>query len=132
MAMAGPSLATQRKNKPTTTPSGTKLIVEQDDNIFLSSTLSLTDGSSSSSPGVPGNPAGGTVAVATVYRRFCGTSPFDKHWLNLDCCGLICAALTYMLHLYGIWAVCTVLLPPWMSHFETDGTRRVSFSSLHE
>jgi palmitoyltransferase ZDHHC3/7/25 len=56
------------------------------------------------------------VAVATVRRRFCGTGPFDHHWLNLDCCGLLCALLTYMLHLYAIYAVTMVLIPPWMSY----------------
>eukprot|EP00522_Entomoneis_paludosa_P002469 CAMPEP_0172467598 /NCGR_PEP_ID=MMETSP1065-20121228/59370_1 /TAXON_ID=265537 /ORGANISM="Amphiprora paludosa, Strain CCMP125" /LENGTH=88 /DNA_ID=CAMNT_0013224781 /DNA_START=42 /DNA_END=305 /DNA_ORIENTATION=+ len=25
---------------------------------------------------------------ATVRRQFCGTGPFDHHWLNVDCCGL--------------------------------------------
>ena len=64
--------------------------------------------------------------IATVYRKQCGTGPFDKNWLNLDCCGLFCAMLTYALHTYGCYAVCVVLLPPWMSYFESDGTRRVS------
>jgi hypothetical protein len=69
--MAGPLLATQRKNKPTITPSGPTVIVEQDENLFLPSTLSLTDASSSLPPVVPSNPtAGGTVVEATVYWRF--------------------------------------------------------------
>jgi palmitoyltransferase ZDHHC3/7/25 len=56
------------------------------------------------------------VAVATVRRRYCGTGPFDHHWLNLDCCGLICALMTYMLHIYAIYAVTMVLIPPWLSY----------------
>ena len=63
------------------------------------------------------------IAVATVHRRNCGTSPFDRHWLNLDCCGLFCAAFTYALHLYGCYAVTHILLPPWMSYiYDPDGS----------
>jgi hypothetical protein len=52
-------------------PSGTIVIVEQDENLFLLSTLSLTDASWSLPPVVPSNPtASGTVIEATVYRRF--------------------------------------------------------------
>lgn len=67
------------------------------------------------------------VAVATVKRSTWGTSPFDKHWLNLDCCGLICASLTYMLHMYGIYAFGWILLPPWFSIMDEDGYRTLSF-----
>lgn len=56
------------------------------------------------------------IPTAVVRRRFCGTGPFDRHWLNLDCCGLTCAAFTYILHLYGVYAICFILLPPWMSY----------------
>lgn len=55
------------------------------------------------------------VVFATVKRRYCGTGAFDKHWLNMDCCGLVCALFTVALHAYGVYAVCVVLLPPWMS-----------------
>ena len=67
------------------------------------------------------------VAVATVVRRSCGTSAFDRHWLNVDCCGLFCASLTYMLLLYGAHAVCNILIPPWLSYTTDDGIRHVSF-----
>lgn len=60
------------------------------------------------------------VPTATVKRRKCGTSPFDHHWLNLDCCGLFCAVLTYGLHVYGCYAVCWLLIPPWMSTMEGE------------
>ena len=56
-----------------------------------------------------------SVLRATVRRRWFGTGPFDYMWLNLDCCGLLCAAFTYSLHLYSLYAVTWVLLPPWMS-----------------
>ena len=72
-------------------------------------TTTASNPDSSASPGT-------SAAVATVRRRQCGTSPFDKHWLNLDCCGLFCAGLTYCLHIYGCYVVCRILLPPWMSH----------------
>jgi palmitoyltransferase ZDHHC3/7/25 len=55
------------------------------------------------------------VGVAQVKRNFCGTGPFDKHWFNLDCCGIVCALFTYFLHAYGVYCVCFVLIPPWMS-----------------
>jgi len=58
------------------------------------------------------------VVTATVKRHKCGTSAFDEHWLNVDCCGLFCAAFTYGLHIYGCFAVCWKLLPPW---FKVDG-----------
>jgi hypothetical protein len=66
------------------------------------------------------------VIVATVKRNKYGTSPFDENWLNLDCCGLFCAVITYMLHLYGIYATCLVLIPPWMSSVDELGIRTMS------
>ena len=56
-----------------------------------------------------------TTKVAKVKRNKFGTAPFDKYWLNLDCCGLFCASITYMLHIYGVYATCFILIPPWMS-----------------
>jgi hypothetical protein len=64
--------------------------------------------------------------VATVKRNKFGTGPFDQIWLNLDCCGLFCAAITYGLHLYGVYATCLVLIPPWMSTVSEDGVRTIS------
>jgi len=69
------------------------------------------------------------VPSATVVRHLCGTSPFDKYWVNWDCCGLFCAGLTYGLHIYGCYAVTQVLLPPWMST-TVDGVRSVSKSQI--
>lgn len=66
------------------------------------------------------------VIMATVKRNTWGTQPFDKHWLNLDCCGLICATLTYMLHAYGVYSFGWILLPPWFSVMDEDGYREVS------
>jgi hypothetical protein len=66
------------------------------------------------------------VPVATVKRNKCGTSPFDKSWLNMDCCGLFCAGITYGLHAYGVYAVCLVLLPPWMSVTDAAGVRTMT------
>lgn len=79
----------------------------------------------------PVNNASGGSQVATVVRRRFGTGPFDKYWLNLDCCGLVCAGFTYCLHLYGCYAVCAVLLPPWMSYQELGEERKVRFA-YHE
>ena len=66
------------------------------------------------------------VPVATVKRHKFGTGPFDEHWLNLDCCGLLCATLTYGLHLFAVYAVCLVLLPPWMSETNELGVRSLT------
>jgi hypothetical protein len=62
-------------------------------------------------------------AIAKVRRKTCGTGPFDKNWLNMDCCGLFCALSTYGLHAFGVYAVCVVLLPPWMSLVDDQGIR---------
>jgi palmitoyltransferase ZDHHC3/7/25 len=56
-----------------------------------------------------------TIGVATVRRMYCGTGPFDHHWLNLDFCGLLCALITYLLHAYAWYAVTIILIPPWMN-----------------
>jgi hypothetical protein len=66
------------------------------------------------------------VKVAKVKRNKYGTGPFDENWLNLDCCGLFCAGLTYMLHMYGVYVVCLILIPPWMSSVDEDGVRSIS------
>lgn len=71
------------------------------------------------------------VRVAKVRRNFCGTGPFDKHWLNLDCCGIVCAFFTYFLHAYGVYAVNWVLLPPWMSYTIDDGRSLSFFGMIH-
>jgi palmitoyltransferase len=63
---------------------------------------------------------------AEVKRKKFGTSPFDENWLNLDCCGLFCAFITYCLHIYGIYTVCLILIPPWMSSLDEDGVRSIS------
>jgi len=65
-------------------------------------------------------------AIATVRRRKWGTSAFDENWLNLDCCGLFCAFFTYCLHMYGCYAVCFILIPPWMSYVAADGIRSLT------
>jgi palmitoyltransferase ZDHHC3/7/25 len=66
--------------------------------------------------------------IATVRRNKFGTSPFDEQWLNVDCCGLFCAGITYLLHCYGVYAVCIILIPPWMSTTDAvTGLRSLSF-----
>jgi hypothetical protein len=72
------------------------------------------------------------VRVATVRRNKFGTGPFDKHWLNLDCCGLVCAMFTYFLHAYGVYAVNFVLLPPWMSHSNGSTIEGVGGEATHD
>ena len=66
------------------------------------------------------------VVLAKVKRNTWGTQPFDKYWLNLDCCGLVCATMTYMLHAYGVYSFGWILLPPWFSVMDEDGYRTVS------
>ena len=67
-----------------------------------------------------------TMPIAKVKKQKWGTGPFDENWLNLDCCGLFCATFTYMLHAYGVYAVCLILIPPWMSSVDEDGVRTIS------
>jgi hypothetical protein len=94
----------------------------------ITSTTKAGGSGGSSSGGGGGGGGGGGVAVlsATVKRNKCGTRPFDARWLNLDCCGLVCAGVTYALHAYGLYAFCFVLLPPWLSETDEDGYREVS------
>ena len=95
--------------------------------VLASTTKAGGNGSSSSSSGGGGGGGGGVVVLsATVKRNKCGTRPFDARWLNLDCCGLVCAGVTYALHAYGLYAFCFVLLPPWLSETDEDGYREVS------
>lgn len=79
---------------------------------------------SKSSINTTGSPR--SPVVATVKRNKYGTGPFDENWLNMDCCGLFCAMITYMLHFYGVYATCLILIPPWMSTVSEDGVRTIS------
>jgi len=104
----------QRKNKPTTplirpTPTPQPL-----SSSAAASTSSLIP-SSNAQP-----------LLATVVRNRFGTGPFDKNWLNVDCCGLVCAAFTYLLHLFGCYVVCIVLIPSWMKYEGEDGVRKLT------
>ena len=72
-----------------------------------------------------------SIGIATVKRNRWGTSPFDEHWLNLDCCGLLCAVFTWGLHLYGVYAVNFVLLPPWMSETGETGRHLTPWGHFH-
>ncbi|GKZ01467.1 hypothetical protein MPSEU_001097300 [Mayamaea pseudoterrestris] len=96
-----------RRGKPSNRPEAT-VLVEKTASTAVTTT---TNGGSSSLALSP------VIAVAQVKRNFLGTGPFDKHWFNYDCCGIVCALFTYMLHVYGVYCVCVVLVPPWMSEF---------------
>ena len=74
--------------------------------------------------------SGAPVQVATVRRRKCGTSPFDENWLNVDCCGLTCAVITYMLHAYAVYTVCVIMIPPWMSTKDEEGVRHLTTAGV--
>jgi len=67
------------------------------------------------------------LPVASVVRNNCGTQPFDKNWLNVDCCGLVCAVMTYFLHGFGCYVVCFVLIPSWMKYEREDGVQKLTF-----
>jgi hypothetical protein len=69
-----------------------------------------------------------SAPLAVVKRQKWGTGPFDENWLNRDCCGLLCAMITYGLHCYGVYAVCLVLLPPWMSDTDDEGVRSMTLA----
>lgn len=69
-----------------------------------------------------------SIVIATVIRNKYGTGPFDENWLHVDCCGLFCAVVTYMLHLCGDYATCLILIPPWMSIIlDDEGICTISF-----
>lgn len=67
------------------------------------------------------------IITATVYRPTFGTSPFAKHWLNVDCCGLVCAGLTYSLHAFGCYAFGWILVPSGWRKVDEDGNVEVRF-----
>ena len=90
-----------RRGKPSSRQEATVLVEKAATNGSSSSTLTLQP----------------VIGVAQVKRNFCGTGPFDRHWFNWDCCGIVCALFTYFLHAYGVYCVCLVLIPPWMSEF---------------
>jgi hypothetical protein len=96
--------------------------VEMTTTAAASSTNTMSNSNNISTTGHTTTPV---MLSATVKRNKCGTRPFDDHWLNLDCCGLTCATVTYLLHLYGVYAFAFVLLPPWMSITDEDGYREV-------
>ena len=70
------------------------------------------------------------MAVASVRRRKFGTGAFDENWLNVDCCGLTCALITYALHFYAVYTVCFIMIPPWMSTKDEDGTRHLTTAGM--
>ena len=78
----------------------------------------------------PNNNNNGGTVVATVRRRKFGTSPFDEHWLNVDCCGLTCALITYALHAYAVYTVCFIMIPPWMSVKGENGDRYLTTAGM--
>ena len=73
--------------------------------------------------------ASNNLVVGKVKRDSCGTQPFDKRWLNKDCCGLFCAGFTYSLHIYGCFAVCFKLLKPWF--YNHDSKKWGIFGIIH-
>jgi len=73
--------------------------------------------------------ASNNLVVGKVKRDSCGTQPFDKRWLNKDCCGLFCAGFTYSLHMYGCFAVCFKLLKPWF--YNHDSQKWGIFGIIH-
>ena len=95
------STTAQRRGKPAPKPEPTILVKASDGTLHRQPTQQQEQ----------------ALKIATVRRKLCGTGPFDKHWLNVDCCGLFCALLTYFLHGFGVYAVCFVLIPPWMSYY---------------
>lgn len=127
-------------NSSNTRPS-TTLVVEpgnSEEQGVHSATSTTTTATSSASDAVTSSSTSGLLSLkatnppplqAVVRRRFCGTGPFDKHWLNVDCCGLFCAFFTYGLHLFAIYAVCYILLPPWMSN-TTESVRQMTITGL--
>ena len=104
----------QRKNKSSTQPSNT------------TTPISISEVLENSSPSKPPPKAKEKIITATVHRPTFGTSPFAKYWLNVDCCGLVCAGLTYLLHAFGCYAFGWVLVPSGWRKVDEDGNVEVS------
>ena len=119
------SSSSSSPSKPSSSSSSSALLRKNSNETNLRSDSSAPNTNGGS--GGPSKPQKATVVqLATVKRNTWGTQPFDKHWLNLDCCGLICASMTYMLHAYGVYSFGWILLPPWFSTMDEDGYREVS------
>jgi palmitoyltransferase ZDHHC3/7/25 len=112
--------ARQRKGAGAAPPKSGEALV-QVSNAIAAQEFASSTAATSTNAGSPRLPI-----VATVKRNKYGTGPFDENWLNVDCCGLFCAAITYMLHMYGVYATCLILIPPWMSTVSEDGIRSIS------
>lgn len=126
--MHSASTAQQRKNKPKTTNNTITTInndIENGESKATTTTdmlqeIPLNDSNKATTKGNASSPP----IVAMAYRRRCGTSAFDHNWLNLDCCGLFCVGLTYLLHWYGCYAVCRILIPNWLYYVDTGSKVR--------
>mmetsp|Transcript_16357 Transcript_16357/g.25671 ORF Transcript_16357/g.25671 Transcript_16357/m.25671 type:complete len:346 (-) Transcript_16357:1207-2244(-) len=44
----------------------------------------------------------------------CGTQTFHENWLNKDCCGLVCACITYLLLLFAEYVIVEEAIRPWL------------------
>jgi len=117
--MHSASTTQQRKNKPKATSTSTITTINND----------IENGEAAEKlQEIPLNESNNQVEkapiVAMAYRRRCGTSAFDHNWLNLDCCGLFCVGLTYLLHWYGCYAVCRILIPNWLYYEDEESQVR--------
>eukprot|EP00804_Cyclotella_cryptica_P013834 CCRYP_018171-RA/>CCRYP_018171-RA protein AED:0.08 eAED:0.08 QI:62/1/1/1/0.33/0.5/4/849/588 len=94
-----------------------------------SSSSSNNNNASVSSPSKPKQSPQPAI-VATVRRPLFGTSPFARNWLNVDCCGLVCAGLTYALHGFGCYAFGWILVPSGWTLVDEDGNRELSMGGV--
>ena len=47
------------------------------------------------------------------HAPLCGTHPKARRWLSNDCCGWVCASLTWFFLAYASYAVYIAILLPW-------------------
>mmetsp|Transcript_2623 Transcript_2623/g.3043 ORF Transcript_2623/g.3043 Transcript_2623/m.3043 type:complete len:338 (-) Transcript_2623:1001-2014(-) len=60
----------------------------------------------------------------------CGTKESDSNWLNTECCGLVCACVTYALLLFAEYAMVFVILDPWFVDGSNSGYIHSSIFSV--
>mmetsp|Transcript_23757 Transcript_23757/g.82609 ORF Transcript_23757/g.82609 Transcript_23757/m.82609 type:complete len:308 (-) Transcript_23757:145-1068(-) len=53
--------------------------------------------------------------MASGERTGCGTKPRNKVWCNTDCCGSVCAAISWMIVLYCDYVITFRVIMPWMA-----------------
>mmetsp|Transcript_19808 Transcript_19808/g.29307 ORF Transcript_19808/g.29307 Transcript_19808/m.29307 type:complete len:379 (-) Transcript_19808:185-1321(-) len=64
-------------------------------------------------------------------KRFsCGTRESNALWCNMDCCGIVCASLTWFLLIYSQYVMTVYILKPWLGRSLIGLIHTFLFNSL--